>query len=242
MSLIHKDWYHERIVPDKIFFLHKRILREHLERYNFVKKYIRRKNILDVACGCGYGSFEMAKSNPKSIIAGDLSQEAINYANVRYKNKLVRFLKFDATKIPIKSGSIDVVVSFETLEHIKKQNGFLNEIKRVLKKDGALIISTPNKEIGIGDTNSYHFKEFNFRDFEKLLKKSFRDVEFYAQKPVLLKYIRFVNSIERRIKSNILRVVIDIYFKSFFINERIFPMTELKKGFTPTTFLAVCKI
>ena len=98
----------------------------------------------------------------------------------------VSFRQGDAANIPLKDHSIDAVVSFETIEHIDEmlQNQFLQEIDRVLKPDGLLIMSTPNKAV-YSDRyhyfNEYHIHEFYHDEFQKFLKRYFPYVHIYQQ-------------------------------------------------------------
>ena len=139
--------------------------------------------VADVACGSGYGSHLLASNRAKKVTAIDCDRKTIQYAKKRYSRRNVTYKVGEAEDLPLSTISIDVVVSFETIEHIKKPMKFLREAKRVLKKSGLLIISTPNKKYSIGD-NPFHFSEYNLEEFNQLLKKYFRDVIFYGQRPV----------------------------------------------------------
>lgn len=155
---------------------------EHLARYLFASQLVKNKIVLDAGCGSGYGSFILAKyGKTKKVYAIDISQESIDYARYKYFNKNIRFQIDDIEKLyTIKKKSIDITVSFEVIEHIKNQEKFLNQIKRVLKKDGLFIVSTPNKYT-YPDGNSFHTKELYPEEFFQLLKKSFKNVSFYHQ-------------------------------------------------------------
>jgi len=116
----------------------------HQLNYNAAKKYILGKNVLDV--GCWSGQFEkLAISSVKSIVGLDPDEEAIHFAK-----KFVPRAKFvigAVSNLPFSDNTFDVVVFSEVIEHIPKnsEDHALEEIKRVLKPKGILILSTPNK-------------------------------------------------------------------------------------------------
>jgi len=159
---------------------------EHLHRYHSVSGLIKGKVVLDIASGEGYGSAILAASASK-IFGIDIDPEVVRYAREKYSAiNNVEFLTGQAENIPLPDHSIDVVVSFETIEHLDQptQEKFLQEIKRVLKNDGSLIISTPDKtnySDRYGFTNKYHLKEFTSEEFLSFLTNYFGHVIPYIQ-------------------------------------------------------------
>lgn len=173
----------ERVVPDEINVYSRRLLQEHIDRYKFAVPYIHNKVAVDVACGSGYGSHRLACKGAKKIIGVDCDNKTIKYAKARYPRRNIIYKVGDAINLPITSSSVDAVVSFETIEHIKKPLTFLKEAKRVLRQSGLLIISTPNKKYSIGD-NPFHYKEYNLWEFNKIISRYFRSIIYYGQRPV----------------------------------------------------------
>jgi ubiquinone/menaquinone biosynthesis C-methylase UbiE len=173
----------ERVFLNKETPKHLKI--EHLDRYIFAKKYVLNKKVLDIACGSGYGSFELMKGKPRSVLGGDISNESVSYAKNNYIKKGLRFLQMDGTKIPLKDNSIDLVVSFETIEHIPSFEIFLSEVHRILKKNGKFIFSSPNKTITSPYTqkplNKFHVREFYLNELLNNLKGLFSIEEIYGQ-------------------------------------------------------------
>jgi len=159
---------------------------EHLHRYALACEFVKNKTVLDLASGEGYGSNLLSKY-AKMVIGIDISGEAISYSTQKYRKDNLKFIKADATEIPIETGAIDVVVSFETLEHVSEQEKMLSEIKRVLKNDGILIISSPEKsnyeEVNL-EKNPFHIKELYFDDFRQLISKYFKNYFFIFQKSI----------------------------------------------------------
>lgn len=159
---------------------------EHLQRYYSILDLVKGSIVLDAACGEGYGTALMA-NYAKYVYGIDIDQETIQHASNKYKKINKQFLNASIVSIPLKANSIDVVVSFETIEHVDEnaQHTFLKEVKRVLKKDGILVISTPDKLIYSDlpkNVNKFHVKEFYKNEFEDFLKGYFPYVEIYTQK------------------------------------------------------------
>ena len=157
---------------------------EHRERYLFASQLAEGKSVLDAACGTGYGTAMLAET-ASSAIGIDISEEAIDYAKEHYDGKNVTFVCSSVTTLPCRDQSLDLVVSFETLEHIDEisQTQFLSEIKRVLKQDGVLIISTPNRDIyDKRGVNEFHVKELSYTELRAFLKRYFRNICFFSQK------------------------------------------------------------
>src|SRR3989344_88465 len=115
---------------------------EHYSRYIFSKQLVTNKVVADGSCGSGYGTNYLSKFGKAKFVYGiDVSSEAIKYAKKHYPSKDISFIEANLEKMPLEDKSIDVFVSFETIEHIKNYEKFVKEIKRVLKNDGILVLS-----------------------------------------------------------------------------------------------------
>jgi len=157
---------------------------EHLHRYALAVELCENKVVLDIASGEGYGSFLLSKK-AKKVIGVDLDQETINHAKQKYSSSdNLDFLVGSTSKIPLPDNSVDVVVSFETLEHYVEHDQMMLEILRVLTPNGCLFISSPEKSIyKLRDPNNpYHIKELTFNEFETLIKRFFKNSKFYSQR------------------------------------------------------------
>ena len=158
---------------------------EHLHRYALCIDFVVGKSVLDIASGEGYGSALLAKV-ADSVIGVDISSESIHYAKDQYRNyENLNFLIGSCDSIPLGEKSVDVVVSFETIEHHDKHEEMMLEIKRVLKQGGILIISSPNRLTYSDETNysnPYHIKELYYDELVVLLSHHFTFVKIYGQR------------------------------------------------------------
>ena len=167
----------ERMVP--AYHKSKMVYGEHIIRYKAAEPLVRNKTVLDIASGSGYGTSVIA-TTAKKVYGVDINSDAIEYSRKNYNSSNVEFILGDGNKIPLKDNSVEVVVSFETIEHIKDYEKFMSEIKRVLKIDGLLILSTPN-DIEFPETNHFHIHEFEQKELKMLVAKYFKNAKTYYQ-------------------------------------------------------------
>jgi ubiquinone/menaquinone biosynthesis C-methylase UbiE len=174
------------------------IWHEHWHRYLFAQRLAPGKVVLDVACGEGYGSAFMAKQGA-TVIGVDVDAAAIGHAKSRYSNiPGLSFSQGSATKLPLADASIDMIVSFETLEHLAEQEEMLAEFRRVLRPDGFLVMSSPNRPIysdAMNHRNEYHVRELDRDELAELLKPHFPVVRWYGQRLVFQSMLWVLDSI-----------------------------------------------
>jgi ubiquinone/menaquinone biosynthesis C-methylase UbiE len=178
----------ERVVPGKT---PQTIYDEHIYRYIFAANLAENKLVLDVACGTGYGVGYMVDKGAGEVVGVDISMAAVDYAQERLgRNNKASFVCADAIRLPFVDNAFDIVVSFETIEHIRQCRKFLAECRRVLKENGLLICSTPNRRIFSPNLakpiNTFHVKEFWPEEFSRLLRRYFADITLYGQCDVKL--------------------------------------------------------
>lgn len=171
----------ERYVPTE----QGRIRLEHYHRYAVVLDIVSGKTVLDVACGEGYGSSLMSDV-ALSVVGVDISVDAVQHATNEYAHRRnLEFCQGSAAALKFADASFDVVVSFETIEHLSEQAEMLAEIRRVLRDDGMLVISSPNRPVyseESGEHNEFHVKELDFYEFNALLKAQFPLTQYYGQR------------------------------------------------------------
>lgn len=179
----------ERVIPDFMKPTNGLLL-EHVARYHFSTHYIKGR-ILDLACGSGFGSQMLAKLGKKrieKIVAVDCDPNTIAYASGRYNHPLVDYRCENAVDplLPQKLGVFDVIVSFETLEHIEDEQQFLSNVYHLLKPGGVLVLSTPfGKGRGKPCGSPFHVHQLTVDEFKDLFN-GYSDVQFYSQKGVLI--------------------------------------------------------
>lgn len=155
---------------------------EHIYRYRFAVSFAKGKDVLDIACGEGYGTAALKAAEAKDVLGVDISEEACRHAAAKYS---VSTRAGSAMAIPCENGSRDLIVSFETIEHLESPEQFIDEACRVLRPDGILIVSTPNRDVyhEIDPNNKFHVSELSEAEFLGLLHKRFKRVDLLVQSP-----------------------------------------------------------
>ncbi len=173
----------ERFTPECV----REIWYEHMHRYAMARPLCDGLRVLDAACGEGYGSALLAAGAAR-VDGVDLSDEAVGHARSRYGERAnLAFHEADVTQLPFDDASFDRVVSFETLEHLEAQDAMLAEFRRVLRPDGVLLISSPDKAVYTdqhGNDNEFHLRELYRDELESLLGRHFPALRLLGQKLV----------------------------------------------------------
>ena len=160
---------------------------EHLHRYLLARTLCRELDVLDVASGEGYGSAFLAQT-ARSVIGIEIDPAAIKHAQNSYTAPNLRFLEGDVRSLPLPDACVDVVVSFETIEHFYEHDVFVAEVRRVLRPGGRFVVSSPDRDVysppGL-PPNPYHVRELTRSEFSSLLYATFQHVILLGQRPVL---------------------------------------------------------
>lgn len=182
MSVPSLEFTGERFTPECV----REIWYEHWHRYAFAGALAGDRRVLDAACGEGYGSALLAQT-AASVLGLDLSPLAVAHAQARYGARPnLEFRQGDCTQLDaLPDAAFDLIVSFETLEHVQEQERMLDGFARLLAPGGVLLVSTPDKrnysELP-GFRNEHHVRELYRDEFEALLAARFPQRRLYAHK------------------------------------------------------------
>lgn len=147
---------------------------EHMARYYFVRDLCRGKRVLDAACGEGYGSYLLAEWGAAEVVGVDLSGEAIATARRLFSKRNIVFQEGDVCRLATVLGDVaqfELIVSFETIEHVADPVEFLKNLRRYRSRNGAIIISCPN-DCAEPEINPYHLKVYSFEQFKAMTTKT----------------------------------------------------------------------
>jgi len=161
----------ERVIPGLV---DADLFNEHLARYRFAARFAG-KATLDIGCGAGYGT---------RGIGIDVSHEALAYARAHFPDAI--FVQASADQLPFDAETFDLVTAFEVIEHLERWPDLLAEANRVLKPQGILLVSTPNKAYyaemrAKTGPNPFHVHEFEYAEFEAALYAVFPHIRIWAQ-------------------------------------------------------------
>lgn len=171
----------ERILPDET---EPGVVALHLKRYDFALPWCESREVLDVACGAGYGTALLA-TVARRVVGGDVDAESIDYARRRYAAPNAEYVVLDASALPFEDRTFDTFCSFETIEHVAEPHLLVAEAARVLRDEGTFLVSTPQVAVTTrAPENPFHTIEFSRADFEELLRAGFDDVELLGQRRV----------------------------------------------------------
>lgn len=170
----------ERLIPGTNEWL--KYHADHIQRYNFFSSFYSGKDVLDLACGAGYGTQIIATHDASLAMGIDISEEAISFAEKTYHAENLQFQKMDFITTLSLNRKFDLVVSFETIEHVADPQLFIKVVSELLKPGGKFICSTPNKKkySDRGQINPYHVSELYYHDFKSLFEERFSiDLEYH---------------------------------------------------------------
>ncbi len=153
---------------------------EHRARYHFGAQVAAGKEVLDASCGTGYGLKIISEAGPKAVTGVDISAAAIAAAKSRFGDHAAALIEADLQELPFEDDSFDVAISFETIEHVEEPRRALAELRRVLRPEGVLVVSSPNPEAYIGH-NEHHVHEFRPAELREAVGEHFENVLGFRQ-------------------------------------------------------------
>ena len=257
----------ERIVPNQTGAYDVVDYKQHISRYNFASTFVEENIIgLDMACGAGYGTDVLSRKGAAKFYGVDISDKAIEYAKTNYQDERLEFIKADAVRPGLEPNSFDLVVSFETIEHLEKESGegFIKNIKNLMKDTATLIISCPNRDTYTENytKNKFHKYEYSFSEISRLLEKHFLHIDLYCQKIRYFKrgpkkFAQFLKHLPKPLISAITNMarndylngkklrdinrILRIFLYEYHFDYGVFPYIENYKEYKPEFLIFVCK-
>jgi O-antigen biosynthesis protein len=175
------DWTGERCVP---WTSDVAVIYEHYHRYLWAAQIARGRRVLDLGSGEGFGAAIMADVAAE-IVGIDVDQTAVEHSRLNYARPGLSFAVGSATDLSqFEAGTFDLVVAFEVIEHLAEQKKVLAELRRVLREDGKLIISTPDRLAYANSSenkNPFHVRELSLDEFDSLLRTQFEYLSLFGQ-------------------------------------------------------------
>ena len=170
----------ERVIPGRV---DPDLFNEHLARYRFAAWFLStapNARILDAACGAGYGARELQTRG--RIVSADISAEATSLA----RTASAAVVQASCEALPFADASFEAITAFEMIEHLQHAPAFLSAARRLLRPEGVLLISTPNRAYyaearGTAGPNPFHTREYDHAEFTALLKDAFPHVYVWTQ-------------------------------------------------------------
>src|SRR5918997_502567 len=153
---------------------------EHRARYWWATPWVAGNAVLDAGCGVGYGTALLADHGPARLVGVDVSAEALTHA----PGDRAELVEADVRELPFEPDSFDLVVCFEVIEHVEEQERVLDELRRVLRPGGTLLVSSPNRDV-YAPGNPHHVHEYRPDELRDALGRRFGHVELHGQHVVL---------------------------------------------------------
>jgi SAM-dependent methyltransferase len=145
-------------------------LARHRAAYRFAADFARAGTLLDLGCGTGYGTSELAAAAPRAVGLDRVAPAP------RVRASRADFVRGDLEALPFPSDAFAIVTSFQVIEHLADPGRYLAEIRRVLAPDGVALITTPNILQSDGE-NPYHLHEYEPDELGSTLREHFGTVE-----------------------------------------------------------------
>lgn len=160
--------------PDRIDIFTNPINETMFYRYLLALHWCRDKEVLDVACGAGYGS-HILRTFAKSVIGMDIDEKALEYARKQYP--YIKFISHDITETNISFDEpFDVVISIETFEHIPRHliGNYLGNLKKWCREGGTIFITTPQRQDSVWnyEKGESHLYEYSLDEFFDIITRN----------------------------------------------------------------------
>ncbi len=178
------EWTGERCVP---WAPDVQVVYEHLHRYLWAAQIVEGKRVLDLGSGEGFGAAILAE-RANAVVGVDIDERTVEHARLNWAGPTVSFAVASALDLStFETGSFDVAVAFEIIEHVADQDRVLAELERVMAPGGLLVISTPDRRMyseAAGQDNPFHERELTYAEFSSLLAGKFANTAVWGQRTI----------------------------------------------------------
>lgn len=177
-------WTGERFIPNEggpeIYY-------EHAHRYILARALLNGATVVDLASGEGYGAAWISEV-AESVTGIDIDEASVLHARAQYNRRdNLNFVLGNIQSLPFASSCVDAVTCFEAIEHVENPRAMVEEVARILRPGGLMLVSTPNKAVYSDQrdyNNEYHVHEFYLPDLEILLSDYFAEWQLVGQRVV----------------------------------------------------------
>ncbi|MCX7726098.1 MAG: class I SAM-dependent methyltransferase [Chitinispirillaceae bacterium] len=160
------------------------VFSRHKFAYEYVSSFVLNKKVIDIGCGCGYGS-KILSEKAELVYGIDYDKDAINYCNSHYRASNLRYFNVDINEEINFNLFFDIAISFQVIEHMQDVDRFIQKIKSIVKKGGKVFITTPNTIVP-DKNNPFHVNEMDYKRFTDVISKNFSSFKIvgigYAKK------------------------------------------------------------
>jgi 2-polyprenyl-3-methyl-5-hydroxy-6-metoxy-1,4-benzoquinol methylase len=150
--------------------------------YAWASGFVEGKRVLDAACGSGFGS-AMLGERAVRVLGLELEEVLLGHARSHFGSDNVSFLRWDLHEKLLTEDRFDVLVSFQTLEHVEDPEKVLSALNGVLTEEATAVFGVPNgeHEMRDGKGKPYHVRQFTRKGLGELLGRHYHEVEFFSQ-------------------------------------------------------------
>lgn len=145
-------------------------LARHRSPYVYAMEFAQTGRVLDLGCGSGYGTAELADSLPRIVGLDRIQPDSKN------QRENIDWVRADLRGNPLVSAQFQLIVSFQVIEHLEDPHVYLESISRLLAPGGTALITTPNL-LTSDKINPFHVHEYEADELAALLAPYFDTVE-----------------------------------------------------------------